>query len=126
MKTYFTLFLILIYSLSFSQKISIKQFDKIDITKAESLAKYLAAEIPKQYEEKNKPTYFDTSFRISVVAGKYDLALKQLDTLRDIYMKSSPENAKVMGAQYEIYIKSIKDPMAKNNFEKVYKNEFKK
>lgn len=126
MKAYFTLFLILIYSLSFSQKISIKQFDKIDITKAESLAKYLAAEIPKQYEEKNKPTYFDTSFRISVLAGKYDLALKQLDSLRDIYMKSSPENAKVMGAQYEIYIKSIKDPMAKNNFEKVYKNEFKK
>lgn len=126
MKTYFTLFLILIYSLSFSQNISIKQFDKIDITKAESLAKYLAAEIPKQYEEKNKPTYFDTSFRISVLAGKYDLALKQLDSLRDIYMKSSPENAKVMGAQFEIYIKTIANPDSKNNFENVYKNEFKK
>ena len=125
MKKYFCLILVLFFCISFSQKISIKQFEKVDFDNVENLVKYLSSEIPKLYKEKDKETYYDNIFRISMVAGKYDLALKQLDSIRGLYIESNPVIANAMGTQYEIFINTILDTDAKNNFEKVYKNKFK-
>ncbi|MFC6266925.1 CocE/NonD family hydrolase [Frigoriflavimonas asaccharolytica] len=124
MKTYFSALLVFIYSLSFSQNISIKQFEKIDFDNIESLVRYLSAEIPQKYVEKDKSTYFDNIFRINTVAGKYDLAMKQLDSLRNIYSKSNPLSARIIGVQHEIYIKTMLHPNSKNDFETVYESEF--
>ncbi|QOW09845.1 CocE/NonD family hydrolase [Kaistella flava (ex Peng et al. 2021)] len=126
MKQYFSFFLILFYSLSFSQKISIKQFEKIDFNQIESLVQYLSSQIPQKYDEKDKATYYDNIFRISMAAGKYETAMKQLDSVKSIFMESNPTIANAMGTQHEIYIKTIVNPNSKNNFEKIYKNEFKK
>ena len=87
MKQLFSFFLILFYGLSFSQKIAIKQFsEKIDFNQIESLVQHLTSEIPQKYDEKDKSTYYDNMYRISMVAGKYDLALKELDSVRNIFM----------------------------------------
>ncbi len=124
MKQYFSFFLILFFSLSFSQKISIKQFEKVDFDNVENLVQYLSGEIPKIYKENDKDTYYDNIFRISSVSGKYDLALKQLDSLRSIYVESNPTIAKIIGVQHEIYLKSNLHSDSKNSFEKIYKSEF--
>ena len=55
MKPYFSFFLIVLYSISFSQKISTKQFENIDFDKMDNLVQYLSSEIPKIYDEKDQP-----------------------------------------------------------------------
>ncbi len=127
MKQSFFFFLILFYALSFSQKIAIKQFsEKIDFNHIESLVQHLTSEIPKKYNEKDKSTYYDNMYRVRMVGGKYDLALKELDSVRSIFIDSNSTIANAMGTQHEIYIKTIINPAAKNNFEYIYKTEFKK
>lgn len=126
MKPYFSFFLIVLYSISFSQKISTKQFENIDFDKMDNLVQYLSSEIPKIYDEKDKSTYYDNIYRISMVAGKYDLALKELDSVRSIFMDGNSTIANAMGTQHEIYIKTIVNAAAENNFEYIYKTEFKK
>lgn len=126
MKNFFTLFLFLFYALLFSQKITIKKFEKIDINQIEDLVQHLASELPKKYEEKDKSIYYDNIYRISMVAGKHNLALQQLDSVRSIFIDSNPTIAKAMGTQHEVYIRTIANPDAKNNFEHTYKDEFKK
>lgn len=54
------------------------------------------------------------------------LALKQLDSVRNIYIKPNPTIANAMGTQHEIYINTVLNPESLSNFEKTYKNEFKK
>ena len=126
MKQYLSFILVFLYTISFSQKISIKQFEKLDFDNVENLVQYLSGEIPKIYKENDKDTYYDNIFRISMVAGKYNLALKQLDSIRNLYIESNPIIANAMGTQHEVYIKTIVNPASKNNFEYTYKNEFKK
>ncbi|MFC4164812.1 CocE/NonD family hydrolase [Epilithonimonas zeae] len=61
-----------------------------------------------------------------MVRKKYDLALKQIDSVRNIYIKSSPAVASAMGMQYEVYINALKNSKSKNGFANTYKEELHK
>lgn len=83
----FTYFLLL-SALCFAQKISIKQFNHYDFEKITPLMSYLSSEIPKKYEENDKTTKYDNLFRINTVGKNYSIALSQIDSVRNVYMKS--------------------------------------
>lgn len=118
----FTYFLLL-SALCFAQKISIKQFNHYDFEKITPLMSYLSSEIPKKYEENDKTTKYDNLFRINTVGKNYSIALSQIDSVRNVYMKSNPTIAQAMGIQYEVYIKTMLDTSS-INFEQKYKKAF--
>ena len=82
------------------------------------------SEIEKKYNEGDKATKYDNLFRVNIVAGNYELALNQIDSVRSVYLKSNPTIAHAMGVQYEIYINTLKSKYGKLDFEKNYKEEF--
>jgi len=126
MKKCLIFFNILFCCIVFSQKISINQFKKTDSTKINLLLDYLSSEIINSYHEEDSATYYDNLFRINMVRKKYDLALKQIDSVRNIYIKSSPAVASAMGMQYEVYINALKNSKSKNGFANTYKEELHK
>ncbi|MCS3530801.1 CocE/NonD family hydrolase [Chryseobacterium sp. JUb7] len=93
------------------------------VSNPESLIKYLAKELKVQYKEKDKATYYDNIFRISMLNEDYNLSLIQLDSLKS-FAKSNPTLADVVGVQFEIYNKTLKRTKATTEFEKIYKEEF--
>jgi predicted acyl esterase len=88
------------------------------------LMSYLTSEIEKKYNEGDKATKYDNLFRVNIVAGNYELALNQIDSVRSVYLKSNPTIAHAIGVQYEIYINTLKNKYGKLDFEKKYKEEF--
>lgn len=121
MKKLFFIYFFFSFVFVFCQKISLKDIDASD---SESVVKHLAKELKYKYKEKDIPTYYDNLFRISMINGEYDLALSQLDSVRNIYRAGNPDIASVMGSQYEIYIDALKKPASGKSFEKVYEEAF--
>ncbi|NMR33570.1 CocE/NonD family hydrolase [Chryseobacterium aquaticum] len=127
MNKYFIFAAILISNLLFAQKISIKQFEKSTFDDIKPLINYLSQEVLSKYNnEKNKKTYYDNVLRINMLIGNYNLAQKQLDTLRGLYQKDSPIAAVTMGTQHEVFMNTLKNGDSKTNFEKAYLVELEK
>ena len=126
MKKRLTLLAFLCFFLSFSQKIDLTNFKKIDLTNINSFLSYLSSEIPNIYNENDTAIYYDNLFRVSMTGKKYDLALSQIDSVRNVYIKSNPTVANAMGVQFEVYIKTLKNPKSKKDFVQIYKNELHK
>ncbi|PWN60436.1 CocE/NonD family hydrolase [Chryseobacterium viscerum] len=123
MKYILTLSFLLSFNSIFSQRIGIKQFNEYSIEKMEPLMSYLNSEIQKKYKEKDKSIKYDNLFRVSMSGQNYDVALSQLDSVRNVYRKSNPKIAYAMGTQYEIYINTSKNKTSKD-FQEKYKEEF--
>lgn len=96
----------------------------IDISNSESVVKHLAKELRYKYKEKDLPIYYDNLFRISMINEDYNLSLSQLDSVRNVYRKSNPDIAVVMGSQYEIYINALKKHELGKSFDKIYEEAF--
>lgn len=111
----------------FCQKISLKQIDTKNVSNTEIIVKYLANQLKDKYiVKKDKGIYYDDLFRINIINENYNLSLSQLDSLRNITMRNNSITASAMGSQFEIYINTIKRAPNKNNFDKIYEEEFKK
>lgn len=108
----------------FSQKIYVKQFTEYNIENITPLMSYLTSEIQKKYNEEDKATKYDNLFRVNIVAGNYELALNQIDSVRSVYMKNNSSIANAMGTQYEIYINTLRNKNSNVDFENIYKEEF--
>ena len=85
---------------------------------------YISSEIQKKYKEEDKVTKYDNLFRVNIVAGNYELALNQIDSVRSVYMSTNPTIAKAMGVQFEIYAKTLKNKNPNSLFIDQYKAEF--
>jgi len=123
MKKIFFLYFIFCINVAFCQKISLNKISSNTASYPESLIKYLAKELEIQYKERDKATYYDNIFRISMLNEDYNLSLIQLDSLKN-FAKSNPALADVVGVQFEIYNKTLKRTNAAHEFEKIYKEEF--
>lgn len=124
MKVLIKIFFLLFYTFLFSQKIPINQFHQYDFEKVAPLMSYLSSEIQKKYKEEDKPTKYDNLFRVNIVAGNYELALNQIDSVRSVYMSTNPTVAKAMGVQFEIYANTLKNNNPNQLFINQYKSEF--
>ena len=104
-----------------------KQIDTKNVSNTEIIVKYLANQLKDKYiVKKDKGIYYDDLFRINIINENYNLSLSQLDSLRNITMRNNSITASAMGSQFEIYINTIKRAPNKNNFDKIYEEEFKK
>lgn len=124
MKAPIKIFFLLFFNFLFSQKISINQFHQYDFEKVTPLMSYLSSEIQKKYKEEDKATKYDNLFRVNIVAGNYELALNQIDSVRSVYMSTNPTIAKAMGVQFEIHAKTLKNKNPNHLFIDQYKTEF--
>lgn len=109
----------------FSQKISLKEVNHKDTVNIENVVKYLSKQLVKNYKEKDSITYYNL-FRFNLINENYNLALSQLDSVRNRYVKKNPELTKSTGSQFEIYINTLKRNPSKKEFDKVYEEEFRK
>ncbi|WP_147473946.1 hypothetical protein [Chryseobacterium nematophagum] len=97
------------------------------MSNTENIVKYLANQLKDRYvEKKDKGIYYDDLFRLNMINENYNLSLSQLDSLRNITMRNNSITASAMGSQFEIYINTVKRAPSKNNFDKIYEEEFKK
>ncbi len=124
MKNLLIIFSFFFYNIFFSQKIFIGQFHQNDFEKITPLISYLASEIQKKYTEEDKATKYDNLFRLNIITQNYELALNQIDSVRNVYLNSNPTIAKAMGVQFEIYAKTLKNKNPNNSFIDQYKAEF--
>lgn len=108
----------------FCQKISLKQFGSFKFEELDSITYFISKEIQKKYNENNKAVKYDNLFRLNFIEKNYDKALSHLDSVRHFYIRSNPTIAHAMGAQYEIYIKTLKNIKSDVDFEAKYKEEF--
>ncbi|SHM46245.1 CocE/NonD family hydrolase [Chryseobacterium polytrichastri] len=126
MKKFFIIYFIGLFSFTFSQKISLKEVSHAENLNAESIAKYLARKLEANYKEKDKAAYYDTLFRLNIINENYDLALSEIDSLRNIYIKINPALTMSTGSQFEIYINTVKRNPTEKDFDKVYEEEFRR
>lgn len=126
MKKFFIIYFIGFFSLTFSQKISLKEFNHAEPLNVESIVKYLAKKLQVNYKQKDNATYHDTLFRLNIINENYDLALSEIDSVRNIYIKTNPELTMTTGSQFEIYINTIKRNPSEKEFDKVYEEEFRR
>ncbi|WP_276963957.1 CocE/NonD family hydrolase [Chryseobacterium sp.] len=127
MKKFFFIYFVFCLQFAFCQKISLREIAPKNVANTENIVKYLASQLKDRYmKNKATGTYYDDIFRINIINENYNLSLSQLDSLRNITMRNNSVTAGVMGSQFEIYINTIKRAPNKNNFDKIYEEEFKK
>lgn len=127
MKRFIFIFFIILSNFVISQNINIEKFNRIDSSNIKNLIEYLSLHIKDKYVKNDISTYYDNIFRINMINKNYDLALAQIDSLRDYHKKGNSDYANAMGSQFEIYIKTVKKhPVDDYKFRKIYEDEFHK
>lgn len=122
MKKILCLFLALWAACIFAQNISIKEYQKIDSTTVSEVLQKINPQLIKKYKSSDRSQYLDNLFRIQMLGGHYEDALKSLQEIREIY-KSNTSIAEVMGVQFEVYMNTLKNPKSKIDFEDAYLSE---
>ena len=126
MKIFF-LYFVCFFQFVFCQKISLIELGCKNVSNTENIVKYLANQLKDKYiEKKDRSIYYDDLFRINMINENYNLSLSQLDSLRNSIKSINITKSSVVGSEFEIYINTIKRAPTKNNFDKIYEEEFKK
>ena len=63
----------------------------------------LARQVLAVYKEGDRETYLDHLFRLQIVAGQYEDALKTIASLRELLKASHLARASWVNVQYEVY-----------------------
>lgn len=125
MKKILSLLLALSFAGIIAQNISIKEYQKIDSTNVLEVLQKISPQLIKKYQSPDKGEYLDNIFRIQMLSGHHEDALKSLYQIREIY-KSNKGISEAMGVQFEVYINTLKNPKSKTNFEEAYIEELMK
>ncbi len=117
---------LLAYSVNaFAQKIPFPKEGNTDSITLSRNMKALAAEVITRYDSENRQEYLDNIFRYEMVTQQYPIALRSLDSLRQMLAKSAPKVVKVIGFQFETFATARMEQLQKNiSFNEAYPVSF--
>src|SRR5215472_1667845 len=116
--------LLLIEPAAFAQQFS---FDATATTDPTALAKQmpnLAREVLSGYHDDDRSRYLENLFRLQIVAGQYDDAIKSIRELRSLQANSASPYGRVLNVQHEMFAIAKLGPAGGKSFDEQFRAVF--
>jgi len=98
--------LALVYSAAVAQDLNFPGSAVTDPAALSAAMPEFARQVMAAYKESDREKYLDNLFRLQIVAGQDEEALRTIASLREVLRTASPPRAAWVNAQYEIFVRA--------------------